>query len=504
MARCHAGQAKQGLQFDGTRGLRNPASQARREHRRRTRRGRRRWQDAPSPAFARAGLAVSSHLPDRRPSGVFRAARADTPTGGLRLRHAVFRPGRQDRRQQARRIGDQPAFRLDVLPADGAKAPLPVRIAPAKPADCVRIFIFGGSAAMGSPDAAYSFGRVLEVMLAERYPARKFQVVVTAMEGMNSHVARVIADEAVDLHPDLFLVYMGNNEVVGPFGASDVFRGYTPSVRTVRASLWLKSTRTGQLVGRIIDSVTGRGKQVWMGMESFAGAGVRADDPRLKTTCDNFAANLAAIREDAARAGAKSIVCTVASNLRDCPPFISSHKPGLGKDDNRTLRRALRRRTQTGRRQPVRRRHGQLQTGRSDRRRLGQSRILDGPMLPGGRAGRRRPQAPDAVPAISTRSASAPTRGSTRRSAGPAKQYDGFVDFEKIAAADPLSRDRSARVRAAAGPRALQLRRQLSPGCGRAAGGRSVCWPTGWASRPPPPRRRWMTRASGTWRSSWQ
>lgn len=226
-----------------------------------------------------------------------------------------------------------PRFAWRFYPATGAKPPLPIRINPSKPAKTVRIFIFGGSAAMGSPDAAYSFGRILDVMLTERYPQRQFEVVVTAMEGMNSHVSRVIAEEAASLEPDLFVVYLGNNEVVGPHGVSDVFGGYASSLGAVRASLWIKSTRTGQLVGDVIDAATGRGNQVWKGMASFAGAGVAADDDRLTATYENFAGNLEAIRELAAGAGAKSIVCTVATNLRDCPPFISPKKPGLSDAD---------------------------------------------------------------------------------------------------------------------------------------------------------------------------
>ena len=322
----------------------------------------------------------------------------------------------------------------------GAKAPLPVRLTAAKPPGHVRIFIFGGSAAMGSPDGAYGFGRVLEVMLAERHPARKFDVIVTAMEGMSSHVARVIADEAAELQPDLFLVYMGNNEVVGPYGVSDVFRGYTPSVGVIRASLWLKSTRTGQLAGRIIDAVSGRGEQVWKGMESFAGAGVRADDPRLAPTYENFAVNLAAIRDGAERAGAKAVVCTVASNLRDCPPFISFRREGLSDADRARfdkLAAAGLAKASAGDCQAAMEQFSQaakidagsanleywmghccLAAGQADKARehLTRSRDLDAQRV----------------------------RADTRindviRRAG--KLYDGFVDFEKVLADDPLSRD---------------------------------------------------------------
>ena len=56
-----------------------------------------------------------------------------------------------------------------------------------------RIFVLGESAAMGDPDPAYGFSRYLEVMLRERYPSMKFEVVNTGSVAINSHVLLPIA-----------------------------------------------------------------------------------------------------------------------------------------------------------------------------------------------------------------------------------------------------------------------------------------------------------------------
>jgi len=331
-------------------------------------------------------------------------------------------------------------FAWRFYPPTGAKAPLPVRLTPARPAGCVRIFVFGGSAAMGSPAPAYGFGRILEVMLAERYPQRTFDVIVTAMEGMNSHVSRVIADEAAELGPDLFVVYVGNNEVVGPYGVSDVFGGCTSSLGAIRASLWIKSTRTGQMVGRLIDSLSGRGEHVFKGMESFVGAGVAADDPRLSATYDNFAGNLAAIRQAAARAGAKAIVCTVASNLRDCPPLLSRTRPGLGKDDRARfdeLCAAGRARAAAGEHQAAMAQF--RQAAGIDANSANLEYWMGQCCLSAGLADEARRHFIDARDLDALRFRADTKINDVLRRAG--KQYDGFVDFEKILAADPLSRD---------------------------------------------------------------
>src|SRR5215831_18356358 len=78
-----------------------------------------------------------------------------------------------------------------------------------------RIFVLGESAAMGDPDSAYGFSRYLEVMLRNRYPVMKFEVVNTGSVAINSHVVLCIAEGLADQKTDLFIVYSGNNEVVG-------------------------------------------------------------------------------------------------------------------------------------------------------------------------------------------------------------------------------------------------------------------------------------------------
>jgi tetratricopeptide (TPR) repeat protein len=197
-----------------------------------------------------------------------------------------------------------------------------------KAAGAYRIFILGSSAAMGTPDPAYSFGRFLEVMLRECYPGVKFEVVNTGMTAVNSHVALQIARECAAYEPDLFVVYTGNNEVVGPYGPGTVFKGFSPSLALIQASLWVRSTRTGELAESLLGSRKTGGAE-WQGMQMFLDHLVPADDPRLQATYAHFEANLADICAAGARAGAKAVVCTVAVNLKDCAPFASVHRSGL-------------------------------------------------------------------------------------------------------------------------------------------------------------------------------
>ena len=194
-----------------------------------------------------------------------------------------------------------------------------------------RIFVLGGSAAKGTPEAAFCFGRMLQVMLREKYPRVHFEVINAGMTAINSHVVLEIARDFAQREPDLFVVYMGNNEVVGPYGAGTVFTPLSGNLGLIRAGIALKATRLGQCVSALSES-TGKSHtpKIWRGMKMFLENQVRADDPGLKTVYDHFESNLQDIVGAVRKEETKVILCTVGSNLKDCAPFGSLHRVDLG------------------------------------------------------------------------------------------------------------------------------------------------------------------------------
>ncbi len=199
-----------------------------------------------------------------------------------------------------------------------------------KPADTYRIFILGGSAAQGVPDSAFAFGRVLEVMLQETFPQVKFEVINTALTAVNSHAALPIARECVRHQADLLIVYMGNNEVVGPYGPGTVFAPFS-GLPFIRFNMALRTLRLGQLMAGMARSLTSKKREprVWRGMEMFLERQIQADDGRLRSTYRHFAGNLKDIGRAVIGNDTDIIYCTVAVNLKDCPPFASQHRSGL-------------------------------------------------------------------------------------------------------------------------------------------------------------------------------
>ena len=222
-------------------------------------------------------------------------------------------------------------FTRRFFPAALAREPLSGRMAVPKPAGTYRIFLLGESAAYGDPDPSFGVGRYLEALLEVRYPETKFEVVCVSMAAINSHVLLPIARECARHDGDLWIVYMGNNEMIGPYGAATVFGEQAPGLGLVRTVLALKSTRVGQLMDQLMASLRGTSSAPpsWDGINMFHKNPLPHDDPKRLRTYENFAGNLDDILHAGKKAGVPVILSTVAVNLRDCAPFASRPADGL-------------------------------------------------------------------------------------------------------------------------------------------------------------------------------
>lgn len=227
-------------------------------------------------------------------------------------------------------LRDNPGFYTLFFPPHLRPVQLPFVLESPKPAGTLRVVLLGGSAAMGIPEPAYGMGPMLEQQLRHRHPGKKIEVIDLANTAINSHVVRRIAASIAPLQPDAFVVYLGNNEVVGPFGAGTVFTPGRSSEGWIDFTLWLRSTRLGQMIealGRRLRS--GAVPAKWRGMEMFVQHRVGSDDPRLATVRRLFARNLEAICDAAERLEIPVVLSTVGVNLRHCGPFASVHAKGL-------------------------------------------------------------------------------------------------------------------------------------------------------------------------------
>ena len=226
-------------------------------------------------------------------------------------------------------------FSWRFFPKQIARNPGPIRFRAHKPPGTFRIFVFGESAAMGDPAQSFAPYRYLEMLLQEKYPGTNFEVINVAFTAINSHVILPIARECAAHEGDLWIIYMGNNEMVGPFGVTTVFGTQAPSRSHVRLALALQRFRTGQCLMEVGRKLKSQGSRSFAegGTAMFLESQIAPDNPRKETVYRNFQQNLDDILHLGIDSGARVLLNTVAVNLKDCPPFASLTNSTLSSAD---------------------------------------------------------------------------------------------------------------------------------------------------------------------------
>ena len=123
-------------------------------------------------------------------------------------------------------------------------------------ADLFRVVFVGASTVQGYPQprrlAAPSF---LKEMLQDALPGRRVQVFNLGITSIASFAVGKVLEDAMELEPDLAIVYAGHNEFYGLYGV-----GEQPTPRYNRFHYGLLQYRLARLVSRLLDIV--RGDQV--------------------------------------------------------------------------------------------------------------------------------------------------------------------------------------------------------------------------------------------------
>lgn len=216
-------------------------------------------------------------------------------------------------------------FSRRFFPPETMRHPNALRMRAEKTPGTIRIFVIGESAAMGDPEPAFGPARYLEALLQQRFPERNFEVVNVAFTAINSHVLLPLARECAAHDGDLWIVYMGNNEMVGPYGAATILGTQTPPRWVVKLVTGVQRTRVGQLSMAIIRKLQRPGTSAgsWGGMAMFQKQRVAPNSPKREMVYQNFAANLEDLVQCGLDSGAGIILNTMAVNLHDSPPFAS-------------------------------------------------------------------------------------------------------------------------------------------------------------------------------------
>jgi len=216
--------------------------------------------------------------------------------------------------------------------------------------EVIRVFILGGSAALGFPHKNHGLDRLLAAQLRAALPSREIEVINTAMTSVNSHVVYAVARSIPEDSADFAVILMGNNEVVGPYGPGTLNQNFLANITLIRGIQALKRTRTWQALNSLILQIRpadAMQELEWEGMQMFTNRGVTYDDPRMASVYSHYEDNLTRIIETLRNKGMHVVLSSVPVNLRDSAPFLSERSPSLSEEQLDQWRELTRRGAQS-------------------------------------------------------------------------------------------------------------------------------------------------------------
>jgi tetratricopeptide (TPR) repeat protein len=235
---------------------------------------------------------------------------------------------------------ENPDFADQFYPPSLNVGPLQNTFAAERSDDRLRVFVLGGSAAMGFPHKNHGVDRLLAAQLRSLFPNRDVEVVNTAMTSVNSHVVYQVAKTLPAESADVAVILMGNNEVVGPYGPGTFNQNFLSSLSAIRALQALKRTRLWQLLDSALSEVQSSDAKAdleWQGMQMFVDNGVAEDDPRMSAVYEHFEDNLRDIVDTLDAKGMHVVLSTVPVNLRQSAPFLSVSRDDISAGDETKL-----------------------------------------------------------------------------------------------------------------------------------------------------------------------
>lgn len=198
----------------------------------------------------------------------------------------------------------------------------------------VRVFCLGASTMAGFP---YEYNAIPSEFLRDRLiaalPGKNVEVINTAIAATNSFTVDEFADELLKYKPDLFIIYMGQNEYYGVYGVgSTISIGKNRSL--IKTYLWLQKFKTFVLLKNIINSVSGwlssddhQGNKVLM--EEMANTSIKYNSDDYKTGVNTFRENYREVISLLRENHIPVLISSLVRNENSLAPFVSFHSAGL-------------------------------------------------------------------------------------------------------------------------------------------------------------------------------
>lgn len=203
-----------------------------------------------------------------------------------------------------------------------------------KSPNTIRVFCFGESSMAGFP---YEYNAIPSEFLKERLsaslPGKNIEVINTAIAATNSFTVDEFADMLVKYKPDLFIVYMGQNEFYGVYGVgSTVSAGkYRWMIKTY---LWFEQFKTFLLLKNAINFVeelfkSDDSQENKILMEEMASKSINYNSDDFRIAVNTFRDNYKEVISTALDHKIPVLISTLVTNENDLQPFVSFHSENL-------------------------------------------------------------------------------------------------------------------------------------------------------------------------------
>ncbi len=198
----------------------------------------------------------------------------------------------------------------------------------------IRVFCLGASTMAGFP---FEYNAIPSEFLRDRltaaFPGKNIEVINTAIAATNSFTVDEFAGELIKYKPDLFIIYMGQNEYYGVYGVgSTISIGKNRSL--IKAYLWLENFKTFILMKNLVNSVSSlfgsdNQQENKVLMEEMANTSIRYGSDDYKTGVNTFRENYREVINIAAENHIPVLISSLVRNENSLPPFVSFHSEGL-------------------------------------------------------------------------------------------------------------------------------------------------------------------------------
>jgi tetratricopeptide (TPR) repeat protein len=193
-----------------------------------------------------------------------------------------------------------------------------------------RIFMLGESTMAGFPfDYNATAPQLLHDRLQQLLPQYNVEVINVGLSAVNSYTVREFVQELVHYQPDAFVIYLGHNEFFGALGiGSTEYLGQSATLVNLYLRLnnlyLFRFVRDGivKLRNLFTEDATPRNATLMEAMVRTKA--ILFDSREYRTARKNFESNMQDILDIANSAGVPVVLSTLASNVRDRPPFLAS------------------------------------------------------------------------------------------------------------------------------------------------------------------------------------